>query len=170
MANRLAKLFVCLFFIFNYSALAFNEEDATDAILTQTLLKLSEECGDGKGVSCHQLGMDYFISENYSESFKFNELACRLDNGSGCEAIAYMHVEALGTRQDYNMGLSLYGKSCDLNHAIGCIGAGLMYLHGTGVNQNLSIASIYYKKGCELGHKSSCTTLKQIQLLLESNQ
>lgn len=169
MVNKLIKLFVCLSLIANNSAFAFDEEDPTDTILTQSLHDLREECSNGKGASCHGLGMDYFISENYSESFKFNELACRLDNGSGCEAIAYMHVEALGTKQDYNMALNLYKKSCDLNHAIGCTGVGSMYLHGTAIDQNLSIASNYYKKACGLGHKSSCTTLKQIQLLLENN-
>lgn len=167
MTNKLVKLFVWLTLIINNSVFAFEEEDPTDKIMLQITHDLREKCNSGKGISCTQLGVDYFLSENYTESFKFNELACRLNNGAGCESIASMYLEALGTKQDYDKALKFYKKSCNLNYALGCVGAGSMYLHGTGADQNLSIAINYYKKSCELGYKSSCITLKQIQLLLE---
>lgn len=146
------------------------DDEPTDKIILDILENLREECKKGNGQSCHKLGIDYYIKNDYIAAFTYNDLACGLNNGAGCEGIAEMYHDGLGVKQKFDQALYFYIKSCDLNFGVGCAGAGSMYYNGEGTAKDLSIASAYYKKSCELDIKDSCKTLKEIQELLEKNK
>ena len=65
--------------------------------------------------SCNNLGTIYLNKKEYKKAKKFLTEACKNNSIGGCNNLALIYYDGLGTKQDLNLAKEYYKKSCELS-------------------------------------------------------
>jgi TPR repeat protein len=82
-----------------------------------------------------------------------------LDNGSGCNNLAYLYDNGLGVDEHNWYAFRYYKKACDLGELEGCYNQGTMYYRGEGTKASKYRAAKIFSSMCEKGVGSACNDL-----------
>lgn len=145
--------------------------------------KLANDCFDNNKISCQRLidsgqlvsvkqcdkdnctdlGMAYYITENYQQANLYYKKGCDTFNERvSCFNLGNNYHQGLGIRQDFAKARHYYEKGCNLNFGPACNSLGQLYYEGKGVRQNDSTAKKYCGKACDLGDQMGCDNYKML--------
>ncbi|MGC4118951.1 MAG: tetratricopeptide repeat protein [Myxococcales bacterium] len=120
-------------------------------------------CMGGEGKDCRELG-DLFLTgsgvgKSPAAAIAFYEMACELEDGSGCVNLAYAHQKGYLGDRDSKQTLAAAEKGCECGNGHGCRLVALAYERGQGVEKDPELVAHHLEAGCAMEDAFSCAFL-----------
>lgn len=127
---------------------------------------LQQKAEGGDSGAQYELGLEAEQRQDYSEAFKWFQLAAKQGLNGAQVDLAYLYVTGFGTVKDLAQAVHWYSLAAAQGNVNGEYSLGICYLHGEGIEQNSALARKWISLA--LGHGDGARSVNAIGLTYET--
>ncbi len=128
-----------------------------DQLVARAKALLLDECENGDGTACRELGMLEMKGkgpvEGMAAATPLFEKGCTHGDGKACTSLAMCYRQGQGVAQDDAKATELFQLGCDLHDGAGCAYLGMFKGQ---VEEKVEEAFALYNRGCEMASGVAC--------------